>query len=374
MVKFEVEDPIFRKEELLWMEAQLAAGGKTCSSFPTPDRDDETWENEFPDSRRNDLGPEEMGRGNMITITGERQQELYRRADQLHRYHPVRFSPVMHQGPPVAWTEQTVIRKIAKSWVEMSIQKFDISFIDNLFLAKIKEPVEQVVCFGLGRLVPLLQSGDKLYDDDPDIHMQSWDNTAVVAYLATHLRKVWGRRPRVVCQDLQYTNACREALAAYKIEAIDCFGATTFTMINEKSIVVVFGEPAAPVREIVADLARPLAMWWRPRWTHEQVDDPEHDPETWNPDSKRSLQMLDEWYGKDIRYKTRIDTKFIGRHVWCFRGKGPRKPEDEEESEGWYDEEGNFFYEGPKDDEEDEDEDSDSDKWDLFSDYSSDDN
>ncbi|KAI1406169.1 hypothetical protein F4819DRAFT_441827 [Hypoxylon fuscum] len=70
-----------------------------------------------------------------------------------------------------------------------------------------------------------------------------------------------GKAVQVYFQDPGYTSVCKEILRELEHEVIECFGARGFTMIDENTLVIAHCA-SFPIREIVADIARPLAMCW----------------------------------------------------------------------------------------------------------------
>ncbi|KAI0888221.1 uncharacterized protein GGS22DRAFT_155359 [Annulohypoxylon maeteangense] len=99
----------------------------------------------------------------------------------------------------------------------------------------------------------------------------------------------------IYLQDPGYTSACKEALSLMGFQVIGGHGAHGFTMINEHTFVMSHNAPI-PIREIVADIARPAAMYWKPELADEELDiDPDLRVSLGDIDSVRTRRMMVEY-------------------------------------------------------------------------------
>ncbi|KAI1080391.1 hypothetical protein F5B20DRAFT_540432 [Whalleya microplaca] len=129
----------------------------------------------------------------------------------------------------------------------------------NAFFMKVPLPhkIEQIVCFDLGSFS---QRGGP----------QSFEQSVHKSFLHIAIRIVAGiirkrqRHPvRVLVQDPNYTKNEERILAKNDYVVVGRYGAKGFTLIDEKTMV--FSPcPNTCVKEIVAEIAKPAAVFWSP--------------------------------------------------------------------------------------------------------------
>ncbi|KAK1998438.1 hypothetical protein LX36DRAFT_681006 [Colletotrichum falcatum] len=176
---------------------------------------------------------------------------------------------------------------------------------DILSLVPIPNVINKIICFGLGDLA--LDS-----DDDKDVplcseHTEIRIHTqhAAVLTLAKVLGDRTGRKIRCYAQDPAYTQASIDFLKSRDIMVLS--DPQGFLDVDEHTLVFSIA-PTVPVKQIVADLARPAIILWDIQeasemgpgvWTHVRFDD---GGETWispwiaDPDSARTRKMEEEEY------------------------------------------------------------------------------
>ncbi|KAI1452802.1 hypothetical protein F4805DRAFT_446146 [Annulohypoxylon moriforme] len=99
----------------------------------------------------------------------------------------------------------------------------------------------------------------------------------------------------IYVQDPDYSPICKEVLTKFGFQVIDCHGALGFTMIDESTVVLNHNAPI-PIREIVADIARPAAMYWKPEIPQEEHDaEPELSGRLRDMDSVRTRRMMTQY-------------------------------------------------------------------------------
>ncbi|KAK6956794.1 hypothetical protein Daesc_002074 [Daldinia eschscholtzii] len=75
----------------------------------------------------------------------------------------------------------------------------------------------------------------------------------------------------IYLQDPTYTSVCKEVLSRdFGFRIISGYGAHGFAMVDENTLVAAH-HPNFPLREIMADIARPAAMCW-PFWGKDDFD------------------------------------------------------------------------------------------------------
>ncbi|KAI0008993.1 hypothetical protein F4779DRAFT_641211 [Xylariaceae sp. FL0662B] len=163
------------------------------------------------------------------------------------------------------------------------------------FIAKASIPhgVNKIICFDLGSL-------DRRHDDNhfESISPSIEQHTAALT-MAQALREKFGGEVELVAQDPTYNPSTRQILQVSGFRVVDGFGSLAFTEVDEKCLVF-SSAPNVPVKEIVADIARPAVMIWdtvraedweAPReW--KMVDNTWVNPWSPNPDTPRTVALV----------------------------------------------------------------------------------
>ncbi|KAI5928181.1 hypothetical protein F4810DRAFT_719848 [Camillea tinctor] len=168
--------------------------------------------------------------------------------------------------PTVALTEHQVLQLYLhekEKW-----DKSDTCSKLKLIIATSKIPtnINKMVCFGLGNL----ESG-YLASEEPTHHRSIVQHAAALTISAAVQRKL-NKPIKIYAQDPNYSLYTKRTLARQEIHVIDCHGAKGFTYVDEDTIVFSVA-PSVPVKQIIADLARPPVMIW------EKVSSPEEEEE-----------------------------------------------------------------------------------------------
>lgn len=170
--------------------------------------------------------------------------------------------------------------------------------------------VDKVFGFGLGpvcagAVTPIYLPGVHLLE-----HMAVLSVAAEIARLNNNSRSV-----TVYTADPGYTAECKKALAAMGVQVVDGFGARGFTMVDERSIVFT-KYPSFPVREILADLCRPIALIGNRQRTRAEVaaQDDYARQEAGDPDTERTRKMMQEYdEGSEIQLSV------FGQQYWHWK-------------------------------------------------------
>jgi hypothetical protein len=120
-----------------------------------------------------------------------------------------------------------------------------------------------VVCFGLGAFsAPDDGEGEKDGESDGTPVRRTMTQHAAALTMATEFGKRVGKGPlKVYTQDPAYTDSEKQVLRDVGIEVVGGSGALGFTYVDSDTLVFSIS-PNIPVRQIVADIARPAAMVW----------------------------------------------------------------------------------------------------------------
>lgn len=140
-----------------------------------------------------------------------------------------------------------------------------MSFMKRLGEVLVAQKVTKIICFGLGDIArqppeAYTASGQEAETDShgAEIHPGMIQHAAALT-MAEEVRRLCGGSVRLLTQDPQYTDDTQEYLRTKGFEIVGKFGAEGFSHIDDQCIVFT-AWPAAPVKQIVADIARPVAF------------------------------------------------------------------------------------------------------------------
>ncbi|KAI0407978.1 hypothetical protein F4802DRAFT_552043 [Xylaria palmicola] len=210
------------------------------------------------------------------------------------------FFPVMPSCKPIMDPKLTDMA--IRSFLGRIVQDFEASpeaaAMTDLIRTQLKgSAVDKVMGFGLG-----IPSNGCI--EPPSQYFQH----AAAILVARAVREV-SSAPKVdiIVQDPGLRAIDRQVLARFDIQVVHGYGAVGFTMIDENTIVLSH-DPTFPLREIIADLARPALISMarqdgqkRPYWA--------------DLDSVRSRKMLEEYHPVDLSL-ARDQQKAFPRNTW----------------------------------------------------------
>ncbi|POR35202.1 Uncharacterized protein TPAR_04632 [Tolypocladium paradoxum] len=182
-----------------------------------------------------------------------------------------------------AWDEH--IEKLAhgETWRQLE---------ETLGKATFPRHIDKIIGFGLGEMTSIDGPCGLIEEGRGRTCMQH----ALVLSLARLLEQKTGVKVECHVQDPGYTRLCKEALAAKGIKVAE--PETGFLLVDEATLVFSVS-PNVPVRQIIADVARPAAMIWHPVEEEEERREWRKDskgtwisPHTTDPDSPRLREMV----------------------------------------------------------------------------------
>ncbi|SPO07514.1 uncharacterized protein DNG_10208 [Cephalotrichum gorgonifer] len=129
--------------------------------------------------------------------------------------------------------------------------------------------VTKIVCFGLGDIarkgppVTVLSGGQGRQPQEPDLDTKDLYpcimQHAAALTMAEETARLQGEPARVLSQDPQYTDDSKRFLRTEGFEIVGNFGAGGFAEVDDETIVFSVWT-GAPVKQIIADIARPAAV------------------------------------------------------------------------------------------------------------------
>ncbi|GJN82110.1 hypothetical protein PLIIFM63780_005647 [Purpureocillium lilacinum] len=176
-----------------------------------------------------------------------------------NRLTPITVNSCSRSNPYSEEAKDITAAQVAAGW-DSCIEDFSrtetwrmLQVIFNGASAAPRLDIDKIVGFGLGNLTV-----GSMPHEDP------WERTsgmqhALLVSLADLLEKQAGRPVRRIVQEPIYLDTCKEALRARGVEIAE--PETGFLLVDERTLVITVS-CNVPVRQIVADLARPAGMIW----------------------------------------------------------------------------------------------------------------
>ncbi|CAJ2502076.1 Uu.00g049290.m01.CDS01 [Anthostomella pinea] len=167
------------------------------------------------------------------------------------------------------------------AWDKMPSHRYGADALRLAFSSRGAVRISKIGCFGLGDLVHAVEDREGEYIAPYNVCACRAQHALAFAVRAALVRiyreeqhqdhageeTEEGEREtaaiRLLFQDPTYTDKCRALLTEKGGEVVGSFGVGGFAEVDEHTLVVSLN-PFAPVREIIADVAMPAAMLWRP--------------------------------------------------------------------------------------------------------------
>ncbi|KAI2471565.1 hypothetical protein F4781DRAFT_102219 [Annulohypoxylon bovei var. microspora] len=124
--------------------------------------------------------------------------------------------------------------------------------------------INKIVCFDLGTV------SMRHYEEGILTRMGAYRHLAALQLMEC-LRKRFGGMIRMVAQDTRYRKDCEKVLFQRGFEVVGSHGAAGLTEIDDRTLVFA-PSPEFCLKEIVADIAQPAAMFCNPVLTPEETD------------------------------------------------------------------------------------------------------
>ncbi|KAI1654346.1 hypothetical protein F4813DRAFT_399067 [Daldinia decipiens] len=225
----------------------------------------------------------------------------------FHGYQAMAF-PLVTRPEGMAYSSMTISEKAAYTYVPKDLDEQEEKFTQcqaawdenqvgqHFYSTFMRLPfppyINKIVCIGLGNFVA---PGS---DDENTVMLNlSMIRHAAVVTVAEVLFKRFGRQIQILAQDVHYTPDCAAILFRKGFSVVGRYGAGGFAEIDDKTFV--FAPPSIfCLKEIVADIAKPAAMFWGTILTPTEIDI-----------SSRAHQLVT--FGEDI-------TSFWNYHIADF--------------------------------------------------------
>ncbi|VUC26884.1 unnamed protein product [Clonostachys rosea] len=248
--------------------------------------------------------------------SGDQDEEEFKEHEPLPEKDQIRVTRALNLGESRQSyyidniSEYSVLKCIwDETWGNWTKSKVCKELADTIAgMAHVTPTIDKVVCFGLGTFSKLPRPGsggeeDKSEADGLPLRRPMIQHAAALT-MATEFGKRVGKGPlKVFTQDPAYTDTEKQVLRDAGIEVLGGIGSLGFTYVDDDTLVFSIS-PNIPVRQVVADIARPAAMVWctvqpagvgTPKWRAEEFDGKWYcvDPWTTDPDSPRTRELVD---------------------------------------------------------------------------------
>ncbi|KAI2780094.1 hypothetical protein F4815DRAFT_159459 [Daldinia loculata] len=251
--KYEAGVRLWTKEKLLGMENMITGlGSKVCTSLYA-------------------------GSGDYIAY----KEPGYPYKVDFHGYQAMAF-PLVSRPEGMAYSSMTISKMPAYTYVPKDLDEQEEKFTQcqatwdenpvgqHFYSTFMRLPfppyINKIVCIGLGNFIA--PGSD---DESPCMLSLSMLRHAAVVTAAEALFKRFGRRIQIFAQDVHYTPDCAAVLFRKGFSVVGRHGASGLAEIDDMTFV--FAPPSDfCLKEIVADIAKPAAMFWGTVLTPAETD------------------------------------------------------------------------------------------------------
>ncbi|KAI1844866.1 hypothetical protein JX265_009451 [Neoarthrinium moseri] len=260
-------EPLFTREAIQTLEEELDRNGSDILMPPCRDGTRARQRNECRGPVNQDPAPGEVLKSNNIRFRGEREFEKLSGENREGEYRCVHLTTVTREGPVLSQAESTAY--LAACFASY-YQTPEFAWVRAALTARHNQlrDVDKIVCFGLGRLDQTVGEDEVVVEMDSDDESLAYPSNpmrqhAAAVAVAEHLEALRGdgHQVRVYAQDPLYTSTDKHVVPGAGISIVSGFGGRALLLVDENTIVMA-RQPAFPIREVVADLARPAAMFW----------------------------------------------------------------------------------------------------------------
>ncbi|KAI1195287.1 hypothetical protein F5X97DRAFT_308606 [Nemania serpens] len=295
--------PLYTREILNQAEAALASNEEYIEVKNTEGKTTRIKNVERSVEPR-DIPPGSKGWRNIIAFRDERnlqRLEIIGKPEEFFSVYP--YTTLFHG----ANRTEAETRSTFKAVIEEFEASEEAAAITNLIMTHLKGcSVNKIIAFGLGR-IGFVRPGPP----------QTYYEYAAARVVARAVQVVSSSPTVLLAQDPMYTSVCKKILDEFGIDVIEGYGAKGFSLLDDDTLVLAH-HPSFPLREIIADLARPAMICMKPALalsssssSHRPYPDVRADV-----DSQRSRKMLEEY--RRVTLPCSIQRAFWG-NTWYVR-------------------------------------------------------
>ncbi|KAI1753197.1 hypothetical protein F4782DRAFT_498663 [Xylaria castorea] len=277
--------PLYTRELLYDIEASFANDGEYIE-MKTADGKTFKSKNLHRGLGAGNLAHGSKQRRNIVAFQDERNLKRLEAEDKADRFFPVCNASAVFQGATRTEKETRAIFARVTQEFEDSDEAAAITDLIHTHLSGCT--VNKIIAFGLGRI------GSSA--------LQTFYEHAAARVVRRAVQDV-SSAPQIalLVQDPFYTDVCKKVVQEFDFDVIEGFGAKGFSLLDDNTVVLAHN-PSFPLREIIADLARPALISMRAQ--EESADRPTQHrgiPDfRWDVDSVRSRKMLEQYHAVSL--------------------------------------------------------------------------
>ncbi|KAI0547403.1 hypothetical protein F4679DRAFT_597636 [Xylaria curta] len=276
--------PFFTRELLYDVEASLANDGEYIE-LKNNDGKIFQSQNQYRGLGIADLAPGSKERRNIACFQDERNFKRLEAQGKTEQFVPVyNGSMVFHGATRSDQETRALFAEITQSFAASD----EATAITSLIHAHLSGcTVNKVIALGLG----------KIGEVRPGPPQTFYEHAAALVVRRAVQDVSSAPTVSLLVQDPAYTNVCKQILRESDFDIIEGFGAKGFALIDNNTVVLAH-HPAFPLREILADIARPALVSMKEQESlADQLMRPQGIPDyRWEVDSVRSRKMLEDYH------------------------------------------------------------------------------
>ncbi|KAK5632429.1 hypothetical protein RRF57_008143 [Xylaria bambusicola] len=194
------------------------------------------------------LSPGAKRAGSIVGFQDNRDYQRLEASGKPHMFFPVYNTVTMFSGP-----NQTVeeTQEALRGVLEIFKESPEAAAIVNLVRTQLQgRHIDKVIAFGLGCIAITR----------PHLPRYSLYEHAAVSIITQTLREVSSaKNVFLAVQDPGYTDICKQVLGEFGFDIVEGFGGKGFALIDDNTVVIVH-HPSFPIKQILADIARPAMI------------------------------------------------------------------------------------------------------------------
>ncbi|KAI3328075.1 hypothetical protein HD806DRAFT_484973 [Xylariaceae sp. AK1471] len=301
--------PLYTRETLNHIEAELANDGENIE-LRNFDGKMKKFKNLCRGAGLKDVEAGKQATRNIVRFQDERALQHLEKAGKPDLFFPVYPGPSVFHG--ANRTEVETKERLTEITREFEASEEAKAMIEMIMTDLKGCAVDKVICFGLGTIGLVRQGREFAY----------WEHAAA-RVIAKAVQEV-SSAPAValLAQDPGYTDVCKKVLAKFDIQVVEGFGAKGFALVDDDSVVLAH-HPNFPLREIIADLARPALITMKAEHP-EGITAPAYEKWFADKDSVRSRKMMREYRRVSLAVPKQ---KIFYYNAWYIKNTFPKQDE-----------------------------------------------
>ncbi|KAI0192224.1 hypothetical protein EV127DRAFT_426363 [Xylaria flabelliformis] len=272
--------PFYTREMFYEIEASLATDGEYIE---VKNHDGKSFQTKNPHRGlgTGDLAPGTTQRRNIVLFQDERSLKSLEAQGKRDYFFPAcNGSTVIHGATRSEEETRSMFVEVTQTFNTSD----EAAAITNLIHTHLSGcTVNKVIAFGLGRIGHVWRGPPKTF----------YEHAAALVVRRAVQDVSSAPKVSLLIQDPLYTNVCKKVLQEHDFDVIEGFGAKGFALVDDDTVVLAH-HPAFPLRELIADIARPALISMM--MVEDQPINSQGIPDVrWDINSVRSRKMLEEY-------------------------------------------------------------------------------